>query len=247
MYDRILENDFCKTTRIYRIIPKKYFDDLFDSQKNTLVRPKLWPDPFENLALNSKLDIQGEKGRFGFLDDIYAQCWTLNQASDAMWQIYSHGTDRKDGIRIRSTLGKLLTSLSASAECPELECFIGKVRYLTDKKLRNFAENHFSNGLGSDGKKIIETLLVKRTAFKHENEARLIFRSSKTTSANDNLYRYNFDPHQWIEQIMLSPFLEKDKAETLKKEIKESFGWTGELKRSKLYDRPKGYTFRVKP
>ena len=131
----ILGQEFCKTTKVYRIIPRKYFDDLFIEKKNTLVRSKLWPDPFENLALNSNIDVLGEIGTFGFSDDVYAQCWTLNQASDAMWQIYSHGTDRKDGIRIRSTVGKLLESLSATAKYPDIECFIGKVGYLTDKEL----------------------------------------------------------------------------------------------------------------
>ena len=98
----ILGKGVTRDTKVYRIIPKGRFEDLFKKKTNALVRPKLWDDPFEHLALNSPIDVMGEMGTIPFKDDVYGQCWSLNKASDAMWRIYSNGTD---GIRIRSTVG----------------------------------------------------------------------------------------------------------------------------------------------
>ncbi len=250
MRENILGRDLKRDTKVYRIIPRKYFDDMFTNKHNALVRPKLWMDPYENLALNSKVvDQSGKLWKFTDADDIYAQCWTLNQASDAMWQIYSQGPNRTNGIRIRSTIGKLLDSLLACNDsyiANDLCCFIGKVKYLKDTKLKNFADHHFKGSGFISGKQIAETLLVKRTAFKHENEVRLIYYSRESTAPQDDLFRYNFDPHNLIDQIMLHPSLGKPKARKLKDEIKLLYNWQGEIKRSKLYDRPKGYIFTVR-
>ena len=36
-------------TRIYRIFPRVRFFELFKEQRNALVQPRKWQDPFENI------------------------------------------------------------------------------------------------------------------------------------------------------------------------------------------------------
>lgn len=244
---------FKNSDKIYRIIPKERFLQLFTKPHNILVRPSLWDDPFENLALESVVDVNGRKAVLSFKDDLYAQCWSSHKASDAMWRIYSKNMIRgnrddirADGIRIRTTVEKLLNSLSGQVpEYTSLSCFIGKVKYLSDKELKDFAQNHFTDGLGSDGVNIAQTLLIKRNAFLHEREVRLIYFSSNKTKLEDNLFSYKIDPHSLIDQIMLHPLLTKEEANKLEAEIKIKTNFKGEIKRSLLYAPPEGFEFKV--
>lgn len=240
----ILGKGITQETKVYRIITKQRFDELFQKKQNCLVRPKLWEDPFENLALNSPIDVMGKMGTIPFKDDVYGQCWSLNKASDAMWRIYSQGTD---GIRIRSTVGKLLDGLATTDGLPELTCFVGKVKYLSDNGLRDFAENQFAGGFDSGGRKIAETLLIKRKAFKHEREVRLIYSAVGGTPPKQDLYFYDFDPHKIVDQIMLHPQLTLPEAKKLKKSIQTSTNWKHGLKQSMMYRPPQGFIFKVTP
>ncbi len=243
MVGHILGNIIDSATNIYRICTKERLFQLYDTNQNALVRPKLWDDTFENLALNSEIDLNGETGYFDFRNDVYCQCWTRHTVSDAMWRLYSEGTN---GVRIRTTVGKLLASLADSnLKSSGYSCFIGKVDYYKDKELNEFADNHFQYGLGSDGKNIAETLLVKRTAFRHENEVRLIYLSPNPSLAKRDLYFYDVNPHNLIDQIMVHPQLAKSDAAALKTEIEERTGYTGEIKRSLLYRLPNGFKFKV--
>lgn len=239
----VLGDGITRKTKLYRTICKSRLLQLFSTHQNALVRPKLWDDTFENLALISEVEIDGEIATFGFKGDVYGQCWTLERFSDAMWRIYSEETD---GIRIKTTVGKLLDSLASfDPKFSDVSCFIGKVRYCRDSDLNDFAETHFAEGFGTDGRKIAETLLVKRNAFSHEKEVRLIYISPSSQPAKNDVYRYSFDPHSVIDQIMLHPMLSSSERKKLKQEIRSKTGWSGELKHSKLYRKPKGYLFKV--
>lgn len=240
----ILSDELKRETKVYRIIPYSRFVQLFTTKQNGLVRPKLWDDPFENLALNSVANIGGQIGEFGFKNDVYGQCWTLESASDAMWRIYSSGTD---GIRIRSTVGCLLDSLSSASAMPQISCFVGQVRYLKERELNTFAATHFADGLGTDGRKLAETLLIKRKPFKHENEVRLIYASSDETKPEADLYLYSLDPDISIDQVLLHPQLTFAEAKWLKQSIRANTNWAGTIKQSMMYRPPKGFEFKIGP
>jgi hypothetical protein len=229
-------------TQIYRIIPVNRLYELFDNKENVLPRPPKWEDPFENFILKSPVQISsGEVGNFAFHDDVYGQCWTLHKASDAMWRIYS---PNKDAVRIRTTMEKLANSLSAGlGRWAHVQSFIGKVDYLFKAELKKFAETVFEDGLNPAA--IARSLLVKRRAFRHEREIRLIYCERERVKHTDGLYRYAIDPHTLIEQIMVDPRLPKPKADQLKSEIRDQTGFQGELKRSFLYAPPKGFLIRM--
>lgn len=128
--------------KIYRIFPKDRFFQLFEEKANALVWPTMWDDPFENFILRSPVrTAAGETGTFGFHEDVYGQCWTLHTASDAMWRIYS---PKKDAVRLRTTVGKLLDSLCAANSGKENDsCFIGKVAYPNEAKLKKICSDSF--------------------------------------------------------------------------------------------------------
>ena len=246
MDGRIISLNFTKktkpltrNTKIYRTLPLRRLLAMFASKQNGLARPRLWEDTFENLLLTSLVDINGSTGNFSFANDLYAQCWTLESYSDALWRIYS--ADQK-GIRIRTTVGKLLDSLSApDAVHNPISCFIGKVEYLKESELKKFASKHFLNGIDTDGENVAETLLAKRKAFQHEKEVRLIYRSPTTTDNKDDIYLHGLDCHKTIDRILVHPQLAEMEAQVLIKGISAVTSFKGEISQSKLYRLPKGF------
>src|SRR5690554_6622501 len=157
---------------IFRIISIDRLFQLFTEKHNVLVNPKRWDDPFENFIMNSLIEFKsGIQISIGFRENVYGQCWTKTRESDAMWRIYS---PEKNGVRIATTPRKLLNALNNCSNNPKNECFIGKVKYLTTKKLKSLLEKEGAElVLNKNGTGLAQSLLLKRTPFKHENEIRL--------------------------------------------------------------------------
>ena len=229
-----------KTDRkIYRIIPQERFFELFEEKKNTLLRPTKWQDPFENVFLKSPVKLSsGETASFAFHKDVYGQCWTLERSSDAMWQIYSKNGD---AIRVRTTIGKLIRSLRAAhGGMADASCFVGRVRYEAVKELKEFGKNMFVWHSGAEA--IAQSLLIKRTAYKHEDEVRLIYIAPGDTADADWIYKYDLDPLDVFDQAMVDGRVEVDKFAKLKEEIARRTGLSKRrIHRSVLYDQPNGF------
>jgi len=226
---------------VYRIISTERLYQLFGQRRNVLVRPSKWEDPFENFILNARGRLtDGTVVRFGFNNDFFGQCWTLQNASDAMWRIYS---PNKEGVRIRTTVRKLATGLAALlGEWAHVQAFIGRVQYLRKKELTKFANTVLQGGISPAA--LARTLLVKRRAFLHEKEVRLLYLEKDKTPTED-LFAYDIDPHVLIEQIMVDPRLTKDDADKLKADIAAKTNFKGEIKRSLLYAPPEDFVFPI--
>ena len=228
---------------LYRIISLERLLELFVTEKNTLVKPKYWEDVFENFILKSPVKLlSGDVAEYNYYDRMYGQCWSLHKASDAMWRIYS--SDKK-GLRIRTTIRKLASTLRESqTSLAEVKCRVGKVEYLSDKKLMEVANSTFDDsGIGVD--EIFRSLLVKRRAFIHESEVRALYQELDDDSYSSDLYQYQIDPHNFIDQIMIDPRRTYKEFCGIKEIIQKSTGYRGEIKRSLLYTLPKGITLDV--
>jgi hypothetical protein len=207
---------------IYRIIPVQRLFEFFKTGQNVLVEPAKWKDPFENFILRSR--------------KVYGQCWTLQSASDAIWRIYS---PESDAIRIRSTVRRVGESLSkALGNHIQGDAFIGRVRYLRNEKLMSFAKDICGASATASGKMIAETLLVKRPAFRHEREVRLVFVPNNVKEFKHECISYPVDPHVLIDQIMIDPRMSVKQWKNLREEIKSKTGFRGTIKRSLLYAPP---------
>jgi hypothetical protein len=92
---------------------------------------------------------------------------------------------------------------------------------------------------------LAQSLLVKRAAFQHEREVRLLYFERSNVKHADGLYRCAIDPHDLIDQIMVDPRLSVDKANRLKGQIKKRTGFQGDIKRSLLYAPPSGFVVKI--
>lgn len=218
-------------TPITRIIPVGRFLEIIKTKTISMIKPKKWEDPFENLFLNGIFSIFGENATLEFHDSVYAQCWSLHTESDAMWRIYS---PNKDGIKITTTPNKLLKSLKASTkEYQDIKCFIGEVSYHEEDELRKIFDR--IDIFSSDGTGIARSLLVKRNAFSHEKEVRLIYSADREESAKD-FYEFNIKPELLFDLLTFDPRMDDGMADTYSYIIK-NLGLNIRTEKSTLYSK----------
>ncbi len=221
---------------VYRIMPQDFVIALFAERKNVLSQVHNWKDKFENFQLKMGGILDGECFEFGFKDDFVGQCWTTHSLSEAMWGIYANNP-AVQYLRIRSTPRRLLSGLQAAhITMPQDTCFIGKVEYKRENELKAFVQN--GGQLDLSARRFAEALLLKRHAFRHESEVRLLYFGHSATFDERGLYRYEVDPHAMITQIMADPNRNRANWLSDKAAIAKATGFAGEIKRSKIYDAP---------
>lgn len=210
---------------------------MFATKKNVLVKPEVWEDTFENFILKSQVkSVSGEVCTYNFHEEMYGQCWTKESSSDAMWRIYS---PNKDCLRIRTTVRKLIESLyAAHKNHSTIMCCIGKVEYLNDKDLMMRANSTFDES-GISVENLFRSLLIKRRAFRHENEVRILFHNFQRGDVSSKIYSYPINPDNLIDQIMVDPRRSPSEFKTVKKIIRHATGYNRPIKRSLLYALPK--------
>jgi hypothetical protein len=150
-----------------------------------------------------------------------------------MWRIYSH---EARGVRLRSTPARLGRSLAGSA-ASNVQVFVGSVQYLSESKVAAFVDSVLQRGRLASSTTAARTILVKRYAFRHEAETRLLLRLDAANASAD-IHPYEVDPHEMIDQLMLDPRLDKREAAIVKAEILERTAFKGRVLRSMLYAPP---------
>lgn len=226
---------------IYRIMSIARVLQMLESRRLVLVKPKLWDDPFENALLSSTfVSPDGGKTVFAAKDSVYGQCWTLYRETDAMWRIYS---GQKDGVRVSTTPRRLFEASKALHPTFWVNrCFIGRVSYLPEKDLRR--ELGAINLMRQDGSGVAESLLFKRSAFKHEKEVRLIYTGDDLQPGPD-LCPFEVDPITLFDEFVFDPRMDDAliaaySAAMLSKGIPKK-----SISKSTLYRAPKGLVFKL--
>lgn len=232
-------NNLNRDQEIYRIFSKDRFLNVLSDKKLTLVKPNLWDDPFENIIFNSSVEAKNEQkiSIRSIGNSYHGQCWTLNEESDAMWRIYSH---EKDGIKVKTSVGKLFDAFFDTEESPELRCYFGKVQYKNEQEIvkmlqdKNLMHNMIFDHAGYEAAK---SLLFKRTEFSHEMEARLIHVTFDENSRNKDIYEFKIDPNIVFDSITLDPRISDKDYNQLYNELVK-LGLTIPIYKSNLYSIP---------
>ena len=217
---------------VFRVFSYKRLIQLFEEKKNILVKPWKWDDPFENaINKNNYFKVDGTSFQRPEQDCIFGQCWTLNnKETDALWRIYS---PNKDGIRVKSTLGKLLYSLNNHSDPSS----IGRIIYLKESQMETFFQTN------------IRTLFLygflshyyKREAFSHENEVRIMKFVFDHKMADQSLFKYEIDPYGLIDEILFDPRMDDKVYIDAASELK-AMGYQKKIFKSTLYSPP---TFNI--
>jgi len=225
---------------IYRICKYDHFINDLKNKTLTLVRPKLWDDPFENFLLNSigVLESGVEVNLENISNSYYSLCWSLREESDGLWRNYKGTEDF--AIKIKSTTHKLFNEIyNIEDNFHTLNYFIGKVEYVNDKQIIDFFNDKVDILNFQSGVEFAQTILTKRKAFDYEEEIRVIVKNGKNRG---DLLSINCEWDNMVDEIIFDPWICVDKFDNIKSEIIK-LGFKGKITRSKLYEK---INFKVK-
>ena len=226
-----ISNNIDTGVNLYRYISLAQFISMVESKKIFLNKVKNWEDPWE--VPDDQIPLQLADGSIEQHDSLIAattvgQCWTYEKDSDAMWRIYS--PDRQ-GIMIEANANSFMEINNLR------EAVLAKVMYYSDKesyiKLRNEISENFSYQYAGD-------MALKRDAFKHENEIRLLvclqmYGDIKEALEVKNM-SFEFDPLSFIKSITFDPRADDWYVNTMKLYC-YSKGFTCPIEKSSLYSK----------
>lgn len=228
------EELFLKTS-IYKIIDIKYVEQIIKSKKLRFLKVNKWEDPFENLLFKIPIKINGKIVNTDVFQKIsdctFGQSWSFLSESDALWRIYSQ---TKNGIRIK-TNGENLFKLIKSKSDNSIYCLLGDVKYKNEEDIIDFIKTLKSHEDFRTDNFHEFSLFVKRKEFEHEKEFRVIFIAGfDSVERKQGYLDFDIDPNVFIEEILLDPRLNGYEVALIASKLK-SFGYTGKVEKSKLY------------
>lgn len=208
---------------IFRIDSIDRVFSVLEKERLVFVRPLKWSDPLENIVFNARLTKNGKPFEHAGKNNIYAQCWTSEPDSYALWQIYTKGGT---GVRMATRF----ENLSGLSPINLGQLYVGKVQYLYKNKLDALPKKKgFIKGLSEKAisEPHIKTLLIKRKSYRYENEIRLfsVPDESMIDKYDDDLVHVRIEPKEFFTSFLFDPRLSYDVFKKHKKRLIGEFGF----------------------
>lgn len=217
---------------LYRILR---FDYAVEALNGTLhfSHPSTWEDPYETRVKHE------------YDHALFAQCWSKEWSSDAMWRIYSPD---KLGVRLRTTRTALLAAMEEYAENnQEFSPRLRDVTYLPPssyKKRIEDLEAIMAAEIFCNSSTAADILCIKRNAFIHENEVRAIFHHKKAErpvagkSVKIEPIKIKVGNLKLINGVMFDPRTPDVLCDAMKLYLVKELKFKGKIEKSKLYTVP---------
>ena len=189
--------------------------------------PSTWKDPFEKRFLEAKYIKNGKEVNFNWKDKVFCTCLTQTQTSEAYWNIYKHNNI---GIEFKINRKILLEELKKYDDTYNI--YVGRAEYLKTSDIkRDLREIPFSPAIAPNVKLnsdifAARLFLLKRVAFRYEDEIRIIIVKKNTTKERGIKIYYDCGNTDLIHQIVLDPDLGENTSAMLKKVFAEEYGFT---------------------
>ncbi len=233
-------SEFKPDLSIYRYVKFEHFLNFVKTGKYGIGKVAHWEDPYENYLAKCPLLDRYENTICRCMGNFYGQCWTRStEESDAMWRIYSRVDmiDRKTrmisgmAVRIKTTAERLQKITETIAEFSISEGYIGSVEYKTqceiDKDRRELILDSTCNYWEKEG----QAFFVKRKAFEHENEFRII---AHGWCESDIVYA-DAIPDLFIDEVTFDPRLTESEYNFYKDQVVKAGFLKEKINKSQLY------------
>lgn len=199
---------------LFRYMSLAQFISMIENQKLYLKKVKLWDDPWEAPDDQLPLDRGDNNPVFAessITSSTVGQCWTYEKDSDAMWRIYS--PDRQ-GVMIETCAKNFSIIQNLKRASLAKVIYYNKNNY---REKRYEIANNRSYTFAGD-------MALKREAFKHENEVRLLVCLQSYHELGDiwdiPVVGFDIDPNKFVLSITFDPRADDWFVETMKKYCK---------------------------
>lgn len=236
---------------LYRIFPLWAFEDMLRVRRLVLVPPRFWDDPREDIPASIMMQRPDNKQKAlgGYLNPVRCQCWSFEAESDSLLRAYSRVTideihrrniePRNEGVLVRTTPRKLNSALAEWAgRVTWGKIYFGRVEYLpreeASQKLVDILASKGPVEMGR-GESRAQSLLLKRQAFSHEDEVRLIWVCGDQRDIEE-VMTVNIQPNDFIEEVTFDPRLIRFELLERQQSAK-GLGYEGAFVESTLYSK----------
>ena len=235
-------NGIDKQTYVYKFIKLKHLEPLIKNQKLRIDRISNWDDPYENFFLKSNFYTYADFYKKvvkvyteSIINHTYGQSWTLIEESDAMWRIYSNKENIEEtAIRIKIKADNLFGIVYTEDNCMATTS-MHIVKYKTDDEITKWFSSFKEDINNNFPKYAEESLHIKRKAFEHEQEVRIII-STDSQSKESEFLEFNIPNLDIIEEFILDPRLKEENVEEITQQLCKLGVDRNKIKKSKLYD-----------
>lgn len=197
------EDVFLSKKKLYKHMSLENALTTLNNHTLWFANPTIWKDPFESRFVTANYQENGKKIEFPWIDRVFCACFTETAASEAFWTPYSQ---QQIGVEFRVNRKELLKVLKSYAD--QYDIYIGKVEYMLTSQIKG-ALNAIPFSKPIPGKKTKEwwarLLLLKRNAYKYEDEIRIIIVKRDKTLEKGIQLQYNCPDTSLIESIVLDP------------------------------------------
>lgn len=222
------EADILSKRLLYKYMPLERTLGMLITQTIWFANPSIWKDPFEKRFIENTYDIGGMAKPFPWKDRVYCMCKTQTATSEAYWNTYSSG---EIGVSIKFNREKLLDELKRIA-ASGTRIYIGKVEYQQTQVIKgDLSKNAFLNpakipisSLASEELKV-KLLLLKRIAYRYEDEMRFFIVRDKAARQDGILLKYSMPNIDLIDSISLDPRIGEYTVELLRREFETRYGF----------------------
>ena len=194
----VIDKSLTSDIKLYRYMTLSKFIAMVENGEMCLTLIKEWEDVWEypNMQYN---DVNSNNERA----DLFGQSWSLEGISDALWEIYSKD---REGILIQTTIEKfkLLNGFKFGILSP--------VFYYD-----NMEEAKRAVEAVEPKEKVFAPGLLKRKAYKHEKEVRLLTLNYENPQRDVKHIKFSLDLIDFIENIIIDSKASNWYVDTIKK------------------------------
>lgn len=194
---------------VFKYMPLERFVKSVDENELVFVNPENWYDPFERLYYGIDCSAKGYH-----TEHIACMCVSEKSSTneDASWRVYSDSSSK--AVRLSIEKSKLFSILDNYAKQNGYRVYIGQVKYDFKKKdiigLHNHKSPHYAEYFPNDMKRehYLSLMLLKRSAFKYENEVRVFLVKDIINFDSNKLLRIpcDYTANKLVSNIMLAPY-----------------------------------------
>lgn len=213
---------------LYKYMPLDKAIKTLKSNALWLANPIEWEDPFEKLLLTAQYKKNNNTYDFPFKDSLFATCLTRDSESEANWKLYSK---EQIGVLFKVNIESLVKELEAFANYNKsYTVIVGKVVYKKEEDIRKTILSElqdFKPGSSGTAEQCAKLMLLKRNAFKSDNEIRIIVINGKKSSTRLPGIPIKFkDKTQLFPSIKIAPGVDQYVVEMIRCYFEEKLGIT---------------------